>query len=247
MRLALIAPLLLVACPDEPVDTTPDVPVGALQVFTPDRVDFGRTPLGEEASPVQVTIGNPGDEPLDVYTIELTEPELGLSIGSVGDGQRIRAGSEGTFIVKLLPTAPGTITSQVRVSSNVTPPDDPAVLVITAEVVTAQIAADPTSITVEDVGSEGRFEVTLTNPGKALLTVTDVAVEGSEAFGVDPDTGRNGALPWELEPDDGSGFPKRVVYATWDPSQATGTDSGTLVVTSDAWGDERLRIPLSVP
>lgn len=247
MRAPWILLLLLSACPSSTEDTDPEEPVGPLQQVEPGGVHFGTVPVGEAAPDIQVTLSNPGDAPLDVYDIAFTTEASGFELGTVGQGQRIRAGSAGTFVVRYLPEQTGSVTEELAITSNVTPAEAPRVLLVTAEVVAAALAVTPDRISV-DAAVSASVDVVLRNPGQADLTVENITIEGDPGFGIDLRVDRNGVLPFELPPSDpDSGLPSITVVVTWSPEASDGSGAAELVLESDAWGDERLVLPLSAP
>lgn len=238
MRVAMLMTMVLAGCP-EPVDTAIEPPVALpLQVVTPDAIEFGDVEMGRAASPRQVTISNPGAAPLDVYEIYvIAEDEpLGFSIGSVGGGQRIRAGGQGSFIVELIPNSLGAASGTVVIESNVTPPGEGFQLEVSANAVKADPAFTPDAIEVVDPSQSARLPIEIRNLGAATLRVTGASVTGSAAFGVDLDPSTNGSLPYEIETaDETSGRPFRTIYVTYDAELAEGGDRAELSIGTNEW------------
>lgn len=237
--------LLWAAACTPSLDDTDAEPVGPLQQVDPTEVRFGTVPVGQEAPDIQVTIANPGDAPLDVYSIALTTEAPDFDLGTVGQGQRIRAGSAGTFVVRFFPQTTGPVATGVAITSNVTPEDAPLVLPVTADVVSAALETVPGSIAV-DVATPSAVALELRNPGQAELEIAAINATGDPGFAVDLRVDRNGVLPFELAPTDpDTGRPAITIEVTWDPEASDGSRVGELVLQSNAWEQERLVVALS--
>jgi hypothetical protein len=227
-----------------PTDTDTDPPVGPVQTLEPASLDFRTLAVGESAS-ADVIIRNEGDEPLDIYEIRLTTDDTPFELGTVGQGQRIRAGSAGSFVVTFAPDRPDTWTSAVEVQSNVTF-ETPAQVPLTASAVAPALEVEPALVEVE-ADTPARVPLVLRNRGDAPLTLYRMDPEGDPGFGVDPDPDTNGSLPFTLAPfDPETGRPTRTVFVTWLPRGSDASDVGNLAILSDAWPERTVRVELRV-
>jgi uncharacterized repeat protein (TIGR01451 family) len=193
---------------------TPE-PVISAEV-TPEAIDFGEVLLGESASGA-ITVENTGTAPLTIDGAGVEGPDAAaFALGEVPED--VPVGASATISVTFSADASGTQTAEAvvetaagtfRVGLQAQVPAPPSLTVT------------PTTLDFGDVfvGGSAEQTVQLSNPGGTAVTLSSVAVAGSEAFSV---TG----APGEIAP--GGSESATVRFAP----TASGAQSATLQVES---------------
>jgi hypothetical protein len=234
----------LPACVGLPQETD-DLPetTGPVLELSRTEIDFGDRVIQQQGAPIEVYLYNRGDEPLDVYTIRSLSADKGFTVRAIGDGFRIRAGSEGTFLASFRPSVVGPSAGMILIETNVSLGDGAIRMAVRGVGVAGELRVEPSEV---EVAAEPAT-ITLANEGKAALRVTAVSVSGDPGFVLDllPET--NGNLPFELDPrDPETGRPVRIVRVSYDGSAGDGTRTGILKFIAEDAADGEVEVPLLV-
>ena len=193
---------------------------GALSA-TPASVAFGSVATGGTSSQT-ITLKNTGSSSVTVSAMSATG--TGFSASSMSPSSTIAAGGSATFTATFKPTAAGTDTGSISVSSNA--PSSPITIPLSGTATTASqlLGVSPSSISfgTVDVSSTSSASITLTNNGSASVVISSVGVTGSEyrATGVDANT--------TLTPNQSA-----TLNVTFTPT-AAGSQAGSISVVSNA-------------
>ncbi|MBH24332.1 MAG: hypothetical protein CMH57_07770 [Myxococcales bacterium] len=224
----------------EPDTAEPDVPtLGPVVQVSPESIDFGEVGL-LVSSFAEVTVRNDGDEPLALERVGLSaEPSQGFQVIAPEDAPReLAAGEEVTYQVRFRPTAlrndePTEYGNSVVVATN--DPENPEIEVPLEglavpdpeQCLTFEVnGVDFGFVQVGDVNAE---TVALVNCGEEALNVSEIGLEGSDAFSLS----FGGDLPRGLDPGD-----RMTVIINYEPATLEGVQA-IVTATSDA-GDATL-------
>src|SRR5277367_1345325 len=143
----------------------------------PTSINFGSLLVGASGS-VSVTLKNTGTG--SVAISQGSASGTGFSITGL-TAQTLTAGESTSFTAKFAPTAAGSATGSVSITSNA--PGSPLVIGLSGSGTAsqAQLTISPASVAFGSVsvGSTGSQTVTLTNPGNAALTVSQAIPSGT--------------------------------------------------------------------
>lgn len=189
----------------------------------PLTVGFGNVNVGTSGTS-SITLTNSGSASISIS--QASASGTGFSINGIATPMTLGAGQSASFTAKFSPTAAGNAVGSVSIASN--SPNSPLVIGLTGAGVASlpQITVNPTNITFgsEPVGSSVSQTVSVSNPGNAALTITQLAASGS-GYSV------NGpATPMTINPGSSASF-----SATFAPTSA-GSATGTISVVSNAAG-----------
>jgi Abnormal spindle-like microcephaly-assoc'd, ASPM-SPD-2-Hydin/Right handed beta helix region len=146
--------------------------------ITPGSVSFGNVALGVTSSQT-ITLGNPGNATLDIT--QFTAPSGGFSMTGLSAPLTLAPGQTAKFAVSFTPSAPGSQTSSVTLSSNA--PTSPVRLSLSGAGIQLQpqISVLPGSLAFGsvNVGSSGKQSLTVSNPGSTALSITAASTTGA--------------------------------------------------------------------
>ena len=199
----------------------------AALVATPGNVSFGNVTLGSSGSQ-SVTLTNSGASAIAISQAAATG--TGFSISGLSP-MTLNAGQTTTFMAKFVPTATGSATGAVTITSNAS---NPALTVDLVGVGTQpHLSANPSVVSFGSlaVGNSSLISVTLTNTGTGSVAVSSGSASGS-GFSI---TGLSAAT---LNAGQSTSF--NVKFAP----TATGAASGSVSIVSNAPGSP-LAISLS--
>jgi hypothetical protein len=177
-----------------------------------------------------VVVGQTSTQPIvltnsGATTITISSVTASAGFGATGviAGQQIAAGGSATVTASFAPTAAGTVSGSITVSSNAT--NSPLVISVSGTGTQAALSANPSSINFGNiaVGNTSTVNVTLKNTGTASLNITSASASGT---GFSMST----LSPQTLAPQATVAF-----TVTFGPT-ATGTVSGSVSVGSTAPG-----------
>jgi hypothetical protein len=150
--------------------------------LSPANVAFGQQGVGGTTSTAQiVTLSNVGDTMLFISGIALSGTNVGDFTQTNTCGSSVAAGVACYIYLTFTPAAAGTRTATLVISDNASGSPQSVSLTGTG-VVPALASVTPTSLNFGQViqGNFGPLEtVTLTNVGSGLLTLTNIAINGS--------------------------------------------------------------------
>ncbi len=189
----------------------------------PLTVGFGNVMVGANGTS-SVTLTNSGSASISISQANVSG--TGFSISGMATPMTLAAGQGISFTAKFAPTAAGAATGSISLTSN--SPNSPLVIGLTGTGVASQpqITINPTSISFgnEIVGSSMSQTVSVSNPGNAALTVSQLAVSG-------PGYKVNGpTMPMTINAGSSASF-----SAVFAPTSA-GSASGSISVVSNAAG-----------
>jgi hypothetical protein len=143
--------------------------------INPSPVAFGNVNAGSNSSQT-VTVTNSGNATLSITAATISGSSYTMSLAAPVS---VNAGSNTTFSVTYAPTAAGSSTGTIQITSNASA--TPASISLSGTGMQAQVAASPTSAAFSNVivGSNGSQSVKLTNNGNATLTFSNITVSGA--------------------------------------------------------------------
>ena len=193
-------------------------------------VDFGSVSVGTQGTQ-SFAITNAGAADLTVSMVVLAGSEF--SVSGIATPKIISSGQTATLTLTFVPTAAGSATGNLVVTSN--DPANPTINVALTGSGTntrmGQLAANPTALSFGTIntGSSASKQVVLTNTGNAAIKISQVSASGTgfSASGITVPATLNASQSATLT----------VGFAPATPASAV----GTITVTSDAQGS-----PLSI-
>jgi hypothetical protein len=143
---------------------------------SPSAVTFGSVPTGNTGTQT-VTLTNSGVASLTISQAAASGAEF--SISGLTTPLTLAAGKSTSFAAQFAPTAGGSVTGTISITSN--SPNSPTTISMTGTGAQAQLAASPTSLALGSVavGASASQTVTLTNSGTASLTVSQATASGA--------------------------------------------------------------------
>lgn len=237
MRSHLLLSLVLAACNDYEIKGTDELITGADDEGTPDIVvdplliNFGLVEVGTGPAAIEtVSVSNIGDDALEIYGLELEDPDFGTVYTISGiSSVLVEPGSSVSFTVTYEPLTAIAYGTRVLIDSN--DPDEPQVGVeLRAEGLAPAIEVTPESYAFGTLylGCEAEHLVRIANVGNADLVVSDLDyVSESSDLHFDVNEAANGPLPWTIAPD--ASLSVLVDYVPLDDRD----DDGFLTVTSN--------------
>ena len=197
--------------------------VGQLQA-SPTSLSFGNVASGS-SSAKQITLTNTGTTAVHISTI--TSSGTGFSSTGVATPVTLNASQAATLTVTFSPTATGSATGGVIVTSDANGSPLSIALSGTATAApTGQVSPNPTSLSFGNVsaGSSSTKQITLTNTGSAAVQISNIASTGT-GFSVS-----GLSTPATINPSQAA-----ILTVTFAPV-TTGSVTGSVTITSDASG-----------
>src|SRR5712664_163137 len=189
--------------------------------ITPSSVSFGNVAVGT-ANAQTVTLTNSGTANLNISQGGVTGAGFGMS--GLTFPFSLAPGQSSTFNAQFAPTAAGSASGSVSISSNAY--KTPTVASLTGSGTLAALSPNPSSFNFGNVlvGSSGTQTITLSNSGTASVTISAASASGT-GFGI-----AGLSVPLTLAAGQNTTF-----SAQFAPS-ATGSASGSVFITSNAPG-----------
>jgi hypothetical protein len=188
-------------------------------------IDFGTVSVGSKVTS-NLTISNSGGGDLVVSVITLNGAEFG--IGGIATPRTIGAGQAISASVTFTPSAAGTVTGAIVITSNdsASPTTSAMLTGIGTTAPVGQLSANSRSLSFGNIssGSSSTQNITLTNTGNAAVAITNVATTGNE-FTVNGIT-----IPTTLNPSQSA-----TLVAKFAPTSA-GIASGAITVANNGSG-----------
>jgi len=202
-------------------------PVASL---SPTSLTFPSQTVGTTSAAQAVNLSNSGSAALSITSIAITGTNSGDFAQTNNCGSSVAAGSSCTINLTFKPTATGTRSATLTVTDNAS--DSPQTASVTGTGTSSPVSLSPASLSfgnqVVNTTSAAQA-VTLTNSGSSALTITSIAITGTNSG----DFAQNNNCP--LSPSTLAAGAKCTINATFTPS-ATGTRSATLTVSDNATG-----------
>jgi hypothetical protein len=151
--------------------------------FTPDPAAFGNQTVNTTSSGLPITITNSGTATVTISSLTITGTNASNFTIAQSCGQFVlTAGNSCTATLKFTPTSMGAFSAFLTVTSNA--PGSPANIPLTGTGVQAIVSLSPTSLSfgnqLENMTSAAQ-NVTLTNTGNTALSITKIAITGTDA------------------------------------------------------------------
>ncbi|MES2644892.1 MAG: choice-of-anchor D domain-containing protein [Myxococcota bacterium] len=212
MRSHIFLSILLAACSDYDIAGGDKLVPGADDGTAPDilvdpaLIAFGQVEVGTGLSITEnVTVTNLGDAALEIYGMRLDSDYGAVYTVSAISSVLVAPGATSFFTVTYEPLTAIEYGARVLIDSN--DPDEPQASVeLTAEGVAPMILLTPDdySYGTLDIGCGALQPVTIKNAGNANLIITELAYAAAsvDELQFDANLAVNGALPWELLPDE---------------------------------------------
>jgi len=154
----------------------------AAVALTPTSIAFANQTVGTSSSARTVTLSNPGTAALSISSITLTGTNPGAFRTTTTCGSSLSAGASCTISVTFVPASSSSRTASLTVTDNAA--GGPQSVSLTGTGVAATPAANLSLPTIafgnQTVGTTSRAQtVTLSNPGNAALSITGIAITGT--------------------------------------------------------------------
>jgi Abnormal spindle-like microcephaly-assoc'd, ASPM-SPD-2-Hydin/Protein of unknown function (DUF1573) len=198
--------------------------------LNPANQNFGSVTVGSTQS-YPVTLTNDGQATVNISQVSVTG--IGFQISGVSNSISLNAGQSTSFTVSFAPSAGGTATGNVGITSDAS--NSGLAMPLSGTGLTAgALRSSPSTLSFGNVqvGSKATLSETVTNTGGSSVTISQVGVSGT---GI---TFSGMAVPVTIAAGQGTTF-----NVSFSPT-AAGTVSGTLTITSNA-PNPTLAIPLS--
>ena len=204
---------------------------GSLQL-NPASVSFGRVGLGKQSTQI-FSVTNPNQNAVTITKLNVSNSQFTVSSASLP--LSLPSGQATNVSVSVKPTAAGNMTGTLSVG--VDSATTPVVLNLSAIAVSPQQQISLSSPTVDfgtvSVGTQGTQNLVITNAGAADLTVSMVALTGSEF-----------SLSGIATPKIISSAQTAALTLTFVPT-AAGSASGSLAITSNDPANPTVNLPLT--
>jgi hypothetical protein len=189
----------------------------------PVNVNFGNVIVGANGSS-SITLTNSGSASISISQANVSG--AAFSISGLATPATLTAGQSTSFTAKFAPTSAGNLSGSVSIVSN--SPNSPLVVSFAGVGVASQpqLTVNPGVVNFGNtaVGGSGSQTVSLSNPGNATLTVTQLTASGA-GFGVS-----GGSMPMTINAGASASF-----SATFAPTSA-GSATGSISIVSNAQG-----------
>src|SRR6266446_3036045 len=197
--------------------------------ITPSSVSFGNVAVGT-ANSQTVTLTNSGTANLSISQGSVTGAGFGMS--GLTFPFSLAPGQSSTFNAQFTPTAPGSASGSVSISSNAY--KSPTVASLAGSGMLAALSSNPSTFNFGNVlvGSSGTQTITLSNSGTASIAISAASASGT-GFSI-----AGLSVPATLNPGQTTSF-----TTSFAPASAS-SFTGSVSITSDAPGSP-LTIPLS--
>ena len=149
--------------------------------LTPTSLSLGTVAVGVISAAKSVTLKNSGTAALTITSIAITGTNSGDFLkSSTTCGSSLAAGASCTIKVEFKPTASGNRAASVSITDNAT--GSPQQVSLSGTGTTAKLLPSPLSFGNQALGTTSAVKkVTLTNVGTTALTITTIAVTGTNA------------------------------------------------------------------
>jgi hypothetical protein len=207
-----------------------EVPTAPAIVFAPTSLTFGGENVGGATAPQQITVTNNGSAPLLLSTIGITGANPGDFSQTNTCPSSLAINSNCTISVTFQPTATGPRSADVSVADNAS--GSPQAVPVSGTGTAAGVSLTPLSLTFvgQNPGTPASppQTVTLQNTGSGPLTISSIAITGTNA-GDFPSPGNN----CPISPATLSAGNSCSILVTFAPT-ATGARSASLAISDNA-------------
>ena len=149
-------------------------------VLSPTALAFGSVNVGTSTSSKSATLSNPSKQPLSVASISITGANGGDFVQTNTCGTSVAAGANCTIDVTFTPTAAGARSAKIVVSDSVATHSVDLTGTGAAGAPQASLSASSLTFGSQAVGTSSAAQtITLTNGGNASLSVSSIAITGT--------------------------------------------------------------------
>ena len=197
--------------------------------INPTSVNFGSVPAGGNTTQ-NITLSNTGTAAMNIT--QITASGAGFSVTSGALPINVPVGQNTSITAKFAPTAAGSASGSISITSNA--PGSPATVVLSGTGTQGQLSSNPAAVNFGNVvvGNSGSQTITLTNTGTSSLSISQATASGS-GFSLSGLT-----LPATLNANQSTTFSAQFAPA------AAGSASGSITL-SDTGSNPTVAISLS--
>jgi hypothetical protein len=150
--------------------------------LSPPTLSFGSQPVTTSSTPQSINLTNIGNASLSINSLALTGPNAGDFAQTNTCGSAVAAGASCTITITFAPTTSGTRTAFVTIADNAG--GSPQTVTLSGSGTTPAVSLSPPTLSFGSqpvTTSSTPQSINLTNTGNASLTITSVAITGSNA------------------------------------------------------------------
>jgi hypothetical protein len=203
---------------------TPPAPVASI---APGSLAFGNQTINSTSAAQTVTVTNTGNAALSIAGITLTGTNAGDFAQTNACGSSVTGGASCTISVTFTPSASGSRTASLSITDNAS--GSPQTVSLSGTGTAALVSLSPTSLAFGnqpvDMTSTAQT-VTLSNTGKATLSITSLAMTGTNASDFDQSNTCGSSL---------AAGANCTIAVMFTPS-AAGTEAASLSISDNASG-----------
>jgi len=155
---------------------------GPVVSLSTSSLSFGNQPVGTTSTPQNVTLTNTGDSALSIAGIGIMGTNPGDFAQTNNCGTSVAAGASCTFTVTFTPTASGNRSATINITDNAA--GSPQQVSLAGTGIAPMVTLTPTSLSFgnQNLGTtSGAKGVQLKNTGNAVLTISSIAISGTNA------------------------------------------------------------------
>ena len=155
---------------------------GPVVSLSPSSLSFGNQPVGATSTPQNVTLTNTGTSPLSIAGVGITGQNPGDFTQTNNCGTSVAAGASCTFTVTFTPTASGNRSATLNITDNAG--GSPQHVSLAGTGIGPMATLNPTSLSFgnQSVGTtSGPKAIQLKNTGNSTLTISSIAISGTNA------------------------------------------------------------------
>ncbi len=182
LSILLLAVIFCVSCGGGGTQSLPGTVNTAVLSVSPVSLNFASQPLEQSSGAQNVTLTNSGGATLNITNLGVTGTNAADFVENNNCGTSIEAGANCTVRVTFTPSATGSRTAALSIAAGVG--SGPQTVSLSGTGATGALSISPTSLSFGSqlVGSSSAAQsVTLTNSGNAALSISSVAVSGTNA------------------------------------------------------------------
>jgi sugar lactone lactonase YvrE len=151
-------------------------------MLSPNPLAFPNTLVGAPATPLPLTLSNPGTAPLAITSISVTGTNAGSFTQTNTCGASLAAGATCTITVTFTPASTGSLTAAISVADSASGSPHTAVLTGTGIAPQAVLTPNPLAFPSTTVNTAATpLPIALSNPGTAPLAIASIALTGPNA------------------------------------------------------------------
>jgi hypothetical protein len=150
--------------------------------LSPNKLSFGNQQIGSTSATQTTTLQNTGQSTLVITNIAIAGPNPGDFAQTNNCGTSVPAGASCTFSITFTPTASGNRSATLNITDNAG--GSPQHVSLTGTGIGPMVTLNPTSLSFgnQNVGTtSGAKGIQLKNTGNAVLTISGIAITGTNA------------------------------------------------------------------